>query len=478
MPAPTLHQYATLANLAYENSHTPLPYGFKQVMDSRHTGHRQLGYRGLCFMHEEVIVIAHRGTEPAEKQNVKSDIEIALQQEPTSAHVAREFTQFCIERLTKKDQFFSGMLVVHVGHSLGGVLAHLCSLEYFNAYAIGFDNPGMSGLITLDALERQNRLYKHLSILSLPNLINQHGGHFGRVFSVRSQKSNPCEAPCLKGHRLGFLLSLIDPAQVDDPLEEYFKPNYGFACDRFEEVRARKVRLLKSIDQLFTQKPTPPRLFDHYGSKAMHSALVFKSDGEPEVIHQHRWFVSLISLGEGDGHSMIVVEGISKENKPLVLYNHLVFHPTKHGFAKAESFADAEGCHLLQHHYDVNKTASFKAEGDKEIARVEKMLTSISYDELNDEGFPYSRYAGHIYRDTPEVVARNCASWAISKLKIAGFHPRTIGVFAAPRKIKPHGVRPKASCRITNSKNQDAAVCAAKAAVNACSAKQKSCVIL
>ena len=78
------------------------------------------GYFGAAFFNENThhLIIAHRGTVPADRETLKNDADIFRGRRPEEYNTAKTFTEeVCMQ--------YADYHVSHTGHSLGAALAEL-----------------------------------------------------------------------------------------------------------------------------------------------------------------------------------------------------------------------------------------------------------------------------------------------------------------------------------------------------------------
>lgn len=140
------------------------------------------GYFGASFTKGTETAIVHRGTNIELQKyqeiigslksifaDVDDDIAIALGLVPKQYYSAKIFTDTALTITTTRT-------IIHVGHSLGGALAQLLSIEYKHA-AIVFDSPGVLNIAK--QLFSYEEIYANniLSYVSGPNIVNTAGEH-------------------------------------------------------------------------------------------------------------------------------------------------------------------------------------------------------------------------------------------------------------------------------------------------------------
>lgn len=175
------------------------------------------GYFARAYRHipSNQIVIAHRGTDfPSAlssdsatlkevawgmlvfAQDLDDDYNIFMGDGPSEQFLhAQNFTE------TVKDSFLaryqSPPALIHIGHSLGGVLAQLCALED-STKAVTFDSPGC--LEPAQKLLKNKATASHLitNYKAAPNAINSANGQCGRVVRLYPEFKNPKRSYSIK----------------------------------------------------------------------------------------------------------------------------------------------------------------------------------------------------------------------------------------------------------------------------------------
>jgi Ca2+-binding RTX toxin-like protein len=195
------------------------------------------GYFGSAYVKLEngvakELVIAHRGTEPTDTGDLKSDIDLSLGKTPAqtnhaNAYVAAIKNIFSSQYPDQQLQFND--LTTHVGHSLGGYLAIRAADAQAKTSGVAvdaftFDNP-KSGLTSTPA--------KVISVLNSPNYINTAGtgAHVGSIFRIDTNYTlaDPAEAFSVANLASIFINDYIaDTERVDNLLEDLTTPLAGF----------------------------------------------------------------------------------------------------------------------------------------------------------------------------------------------------------------------------------------------------------
>jgi len=123
--------FAELSMIAYlkpeETEKAALRLGFTETIFYNNDGSQ-----AYCFSNKEEIVIAFRGTEPNEWNDIKADIDATKALAETVGHVHRGFKKEVDDLWPQLEE----MLISHkqnlnkklwfTGHSLGGAMASIC----------------------------------------------------------------------------------------------------------------------------------------------------------------------------------------------------------------------------------------------------------------------------------------------------------------------------------------------------------------
>lgn len=133
----TTAELAVFAKVAYGDNAT-LPTGWIRLPTPAPTNN--VGYDGAAFGHLDAsgsldqVVVAHRGTEPADLHDLANDGQLVSRTVPDQYAVAEQFLQ------DVQDAIPAGVLIQLTGHSLGGTIAELqgaatgLPTQTFNAY--------------------------------------------------------------------------------------------------------------------------------------------------------------------------------------------------------------------------------------------------------------------------------------------------------------------------------------------------------
>ena len=255
---PTPYEYALLSAAVYKDreahevkqgirqgpvaNRIELPEGWKVLQISNEYQEKQEGYFGVAYQNENTkhIVIAHRGTNPSDLDNLFTDVQgIVLNRRTGPQEYAWEFTKDII-----KD--FSDYTFSSTGHSLGAWLAQICVFYGEAKYGTGkinavtFDDPGCQEM--MEKRQRESERYKRIQIddldivnyLSVPNPINTFNNHAGTSYRLYSKQlgdlsiSNPTNYT-LESHKLENLIACFD-SETGMPREQKYVeqfPVYG-----------------------------------------------------------------------------------------------------------------------------------------------------------------------------------------------------------------------------------------------------------
>ncbi len=421
--------------LTFDSSSVELETGLR--------GNTKLGYRGLCFTKMSTrgiptVVIAHRGTRPDNHNNTASNSEIVGGAIPKESQVALVFTEYCASKIEGPNGLIPH--TYHIGHSLGGVHAFFCAYNT-KQFAMGVDNPGIWGALKKLSFDPgQNQIDKHVSLLSHSNLVNNHGGRYGKVYQLMGEIGS--SGSRLHTHKLDFLLERTPKDHEGDPFDPAFVLPEGF------KAIPRRIMGSRRSPDLMANRIIHPTVTSHLNQGdgetywRMNSELAFDKDENPELVSSTRWLVHYCCWGKGNGHSVIVVEGVAVERghaKSFVGCYDLTFDPRR-ADKKVTINIREEDHHVFAQYYDPKKTASFESYGE-DRQDVIQMIASIKRDQVADN-IEYEKWSGGIFRGAPDVIRDNCCSWVIRKLAVANITLHTpVMLVAAPYKPKAHGVK-------------------------------------
>lgn len=189
---------ASFSKFAYEGSTFVLPQSWSNAgWDVILQGNRTDGYHGKVFVKVDSatntateLVIAHRGTEPTDVNDLLADVQLAL---TATAQQVNESETFFGEAQSAYLQYLNdegitggsfNTITTNVGHSLGGYLAihaadHMEDQTPNSGKAIVFDNPA-SGLTSTNATID--------NYLNHANHINKAGGnHLGTIYRIQDR---------------------------------------------------------------------------------------------------------------------------------------------------------------------------------------------------------------------------------------------------------------------------------------------------
>lgn len=432
----------------------------------------RLGYLGKAYINhaKEIIVINHRGTMLAghtiegdhfavstagPSSNLSADTRIWQQRIPTETSIAADFVSTVCE---KRDVEFQDYQVIQIGHSLGGFHAQVCGY-FFEHEVCSFDNPGAAtvvrkaipGELDIDAVMDRSH-----TILSMPNMINFTGNHFGNVHrltrgiddeGVWARSTNTVRA-----HRLTFLVpQIVEAGSADVTLEPELEIP-GFT----------------NISRTFIRPP----IFVDQVTQSFESSL----SGTYRV-YPYLWCISHINLGSVlTGHSMLVVEGVVEGNdnyEPVVYYIHLTYSSENQpddeeltldnllmrqqylcdGFARVRMMESQN--HYLDSYYNSRQACSWHVSDNLAI----EMVDHIQQNECG-RWIPYNIIQWHWSGNE----THNCTTWAIdmlenhAKIDNAQVHAHIIvkpGVSTLPVGNSPAGsssgfpLRPSIRCNCT-----------------------------
>lgn len=125
----------------------------------------QTGYFGMAYKKGNTVIIAHRGTD--DTRDMLDGLNLLLTKLPTQLKHAYSLTEKIMEA-------FPLYNIVHTGHSLGGAIAQLMSVNYEHQ-AITFDTPGMYELVKkMDYAKgiSSEAMTRITAYVGAPNMIN------------------------------------------------------------------------------------------------------------------------------------------------------------------------------------------------------------------------------------------------------------------------------------------------------------------
>jgi putative lipase involved disintegration of autophagic bodies len=147
-----IRELAVMSEQAYEKNGGQAPAGWQFVTDSFSEGiGGNFGYYGAVYQNLQTgeIVIAHRGTEFSQSEDVESLLKAALKKGLPQFLDAERFYQRVLT--TRLGPSFTGS-IVHTGHSQGGGIAGLMGARTGEA-AVGFNSIGVKGVLSRYGLD-------------------------------------------------------------------------------------------------------------------------------------------------------------------------------------------------------------------------------------------------------------------------------------------------------------------------------------
>ncbi|MBS0351278.1 MAG: hypothetical protein JSR33_08855 [Proteobacteria bacterium] len=150
-------------------------------------GYRKSGYFGVAYVnyYDYSIVIAHRGTEKHQKEDLLTDFKLLLSEISEQVHDALNFTK-------KIKSHYPEYTLSHTGHSLGAALAEICAW-FNNVAAVTFESPGTKSIIeqiqceggSEDSCDEINPDNDSITGYVLaPNIVNTMDKHVGKLTRV------------------------------------------------------------------------------------------------------------------------------------------------------------------------------------------------------------------------------------------------------------------------------------------------------
>ncbi len=141
----SIREYAWLSNEVYKNGGGNLPgSNWEPFLDSgplnigTTTGYYGFAYRNTLT---NEIVIAHRGTQLTDGQDLKNDWQVLLGNVPGQVNDAKIFYNAVLAERDRRG--LTNAIISHTGHSLGGAIARELAIEQGTAGVL-FDPPGYS----------------------------------------------------------------------------------------------------------------------------------------------------------------------------------------------------------------------------------------------------------------------------------------------------------------------------------------------
>ncbi len=420
--------FAIFSLESYKNKPKP-PAGWHMIMDSKletftvakssKAAHK--GYRAVVFQSDDrsTTVVAHRGT-VNNVDNYLSDTCILFELPIHSAGVADKF----IQHLCERHPSIKPTTLLHTGHSLGGVHAHMCAAKD-QAYAISFDNPGCRKQCF--AINASLIKAHHVAILSADNLVNRTGHHFGRVFQMIAEDiCSRVFTLTLKRHRLEkFIIPRLKESQEPfSPFgENELLPSFLQEID-VESSRSICTPLPASslVPPSTNASSTPlsplvPELKTQASAAGCRvyfdSWLKNHRSGKPWQITESYWVVSLIDTRGGRfGHSKLVVESLQNSKAHIGYYHITSPDGTSVKVHITEGFA----------HRSITQYKSYRSwllSADD----VKKMVCQIYLSQQDQDALEYK-----IIQLTINDRVYNCTTWCISMLGHAGISPVEIQI--------------------------------------------------
>jgi len=451
---PTLYQAVLLANEAgcipyneIKNADRLSSWSLRyNIFDFKPRLIERFGYVGKTFVNEQErkIVITHRGTKIDNlntigvtsecTSNLFSDSCIASKSSPFETLFAMEFTQLSLSELARQLVDFDQYEVIHVGHSLGGVHAHLCAFQ-FDQVAITFDTPGYYEIIKkIEHTEPLVKLTpddliatspsKHVTFQSENNFINQCNTNFGVTYQLKTERTNTW-LNTATNHKLQFLIQAIEQSTEKD--------NDPTLADFSTPAQFKKIDSMPVAFQAIPKRPIQIDRTSHSYS-CYQSELFEVKHGSREIVTMNHWVVAHANLGDPLlGHSVIIVEGLRKDKagnpQAFVGYFHLML-PSENRIDKSEEpmlssdpSAPTQGIvktnsfnfHLYKKRYKADRMNVYPCER----IDAENMIKAIQ--ESAKQPVDY-HWAG--INTWYSSTSHNCTTWAMDKLEVAKIHEK------------------------------------------------------
>ncbi len=399
-----------------------------EIFETKFPSNHKLGYRGLCFIRdvgpgEKEVVIAHRGELLGDRHNLFSDFQAGRGELPRDSQVALSFSNHCLSQLDTDVTTITR--ATHIGHSLGGVHAHVCAHARGES-AIGLDHKGVAEILShIKSGPSAEQRSHHLSLLSEANAENVQGTHYGLVW----QKIKPEESleptrqlgSNIVSHQLSFLQGHL-PKTDEDVLDPTANPPSGFKVLRRElrcsEAAPRVVEVI-DLDVLQKHLEIESELAQGYKARLL---TFFKNGLELEKID--RRFVSTSVWTNEPGHAVIVVEAFTKELKLRVGYYHLLVDPLSES-NQAKLLVEECSYHKYAKYYDMGNTISFYfglGSRQEEVDQVDKLIEDIKKD--RGRLITYDLYDGYFFFGATPTQVENTPKWVMDKLRELNRDPR------------------------------------------------------
>ncbi len=386
-----------------------------QTFDTEFPNNHKLGYRGLCFTRdvgpgEKEVVIAHRGELLGDRHNLFSDFQAGRGELPRDSQVALSFSNHCLSQLDTDVTTIAR--ATHIGHSLGGVHAHVCAHARGES-AIGLDHKGVAEILShLKAGPSAEQRSHHLSLLSEANAENVQGTHYGLVW----QKIKPEESleptrqlgSNIVSHQLSFLQGHL-PKTDEDVLDPTVNPPPGF------KVLRRELRCSEAAPKVYEEvnqgnNETYSRIESELARRVDgHLYRFSKCNSSPE--EPDEYFVSTAVWTNEPGHAVIVVETMTKALKPRAAYYHLLVDPLGES-KKAKLIIEECSYHRYAKYYDASNTISFHFDSwSRGYEDVDRLIEAAKKE--HDKLIDYELYDGCFFFGATPTQVNNTPKWVV-----------------------------------------------------------------
>lgn len=203
--------YALLSNAIYQEYS---PTGWIEYKCTHPKKTNVDGYVGCAYQKGDVLIVAHRGTQPQKLYGLVDDLQIALNALPNHYYSAVSFVNNLYKNISGSDLSIVG----HAGHSLGGCITELMIAHYPVVLGVAFESPG-----ALDIVKRHKSHFSKVVLETVatrltlynaaPNLINGADLHLApiiRLYPGYDLKKNDAVEFTLQQHSIDNLVNQFD----------------------------------------------------------------------------------------------------------------------------------------------------------------------------------------------------------------------------------------------------------------------------
>ncbi|KAJ9468576.1 hypothetical protein DIPPA_30373 [Diplonema papillatum] len=145
LPIVPHYDYAAMSEHVYGDG-TPVPKGWRILLDCSEVNLNREGYWGTAYIHTEMkhVVIAERGTIDA--AGLRAGIWVYFDEPTIQFALAEQFSKIVRLKLSLRFGSDDHFTVSYTGHSLGGVLA-TCRAVAEQTFGVAFETPGCKGFV-------------------------------------------------------------------------------------------------------------------------------------------------------------------------------------------------------------------------------------------------------------------------------------------------------------------------------------------